>query len=300
MNAEIETAGRIVVGTDGSERANKAVEWAADRAAARGLPLLVLFIVPEMPLPGRTAAAAAIHHGSDYVADYLNHSQERVDRVVDDLRARFDGLDVTGAALQGNPSYVLARASKDADLVVVGARGQSAPLSVKLLGGVSDAVAGHAKGAVVVVGDEAHENPDGPIVVGVDDSPEAKAAVWRAFDAANVRGVPVVAIHTWDFGPYDAFNAEIWDRSMAEITESLTELVNEVLADARAEFPDVEVEIKVVRGRPETALIKASKDAGMVVVGSRGRGGFAGLLLGSTSRHVLREAQCPVLVTRGV
>ncbi len=299
MNAEIETAERIVVGTDGSERANKAVEWAADRAVARKLPLLVLFVVPEMPLPGRTAAAAAIYHGTDYVADYVNHAQERVDKIVAELRQKYDGLNVTGLALQGNPSYVLAGASKDAAMVVVGARGQSAPLSVRLLGGVSDAVASHAKGPIAVIGDGSHEHPDGPVAVGVDDSPPAKAAIDLAFDAADVRGVPVIAVNTWDFGPYDAFNAEVWERSMAEITESLTESVTEILAPIRARYPNVPVEIRVVRGRPETALIKASEEAGLVVVGSRGRGGFTGLLLGSTSKHVLRESKCPVIVTRG-
>ena len=71
MSAELETKGRIVVGTDGSPRSEKAVDWAAGRASARKLPLLVLFVVPELPLPGRTAAAAQIHHGMNYIADYL-------------------------------------------------------------------------------------------------------------------------------------------------------------------------------------------------------------------------------------
>lgn len=299
MNAEVDTAGKIVVGTDGSERANKAVDWAADRAAARELPLAVLYVIPETPLPARTAAASAIHHGADYVADYVARSQVKVEKLVADLVQRHPGLSATGHAIQGNPSHVLANATHDADMVVVGARGHSAPLSVKLLGGVSDAVASHSKGSVVIVSDEAHENPKGPIVVGVDDSPEAKAAILRGFHAADTRGVPLIAINTWDFGPYDAVNAEVWDRSMTDITASQTEMVKKALADSWAIFPNVEVEIRVVRGRPETAIIEASKVAGLVVVGSRGRGGFTGLLLGSTSKHVLRESFCPVLVTRG-
>lgn len=299
MNATIQSAGHVVVGTDGSQRANKAVEWAADRATARKLPLLVLYVVPELPLPGRTAAAAQIHHGKDYVADYLANAQQRVDAVVEQMRNKFEGLDVTGQVVQGNASFVLARASRDAEMVVVGARGEGAPLAVKLLGGTSDAVTSHAHGPVAVIGDDASYNPQGPVVVGVDDSPAAKAAAKLAFDAAHLRGVPVIAVNAWDFGPYDAFNAEIWDQSMAEITQSLTEMVNDLLAEQKAAYPDVPVEIRVVRGRPEVAVVDASKGAGLTVVGSRGRGGFAGLLLGSTSKHVLREAHSPVIVTRG-
>lgn len=299
MNTAIDTAGRIVVGTDGSKRANKAVDWAAERATARKLPLLVLYVVPELPLPGRTAAAAQIHHGKDYVADYFAEAETKVAAVVDALRGRFEGLDATGQVVVGNASYVLAKASRDADIVVVGARGEGAPLSVRMLGGTSDAVAAHSHGPVAVIGDEAAENPDGPVVVGIDDSPAAKAALKLAFDAAEVRGVPLIALNAWDFGPYDAYNAEIWDRSTGDVTSNLTALVEDLIAGEQAAHPGVPVEIKVVRGRPEHALVEESKQAGLVVVGSRGRGGFAGLLLGSTSKHVLREARCPVIVTRG-
>lgn len=299
MNAAIETADRIVVGTDGSQRASKAVEWAADRAVARKLPLVVFHVIAEVPLPRRTGAAAAISQGFDYVAEYKSRTKKKLDGLVADLRSRYPGLVVDGHVVTGNPSYVLAQASKDAAQVVVGARGQGAPLSVRLLGGVSDAVTAHAHGPVAVIGDGAIENPGGPVVVGVDESEAAKTAIDLAFDAADVRGVPLIAINAWDFGPYDAYNAEIWERTAADITAGLTEMVNELLADAQAKHPEVSVQVQVVRGRPGTALVDASKQAGLVVVGSRGRGGFTGLLLGSTSKHVLRESHCPVIVTRG-
>ena len=299
MTAELQTAGRIVVGTDGSLRADKAVAWAANWAAARNLPLLILLVVPELPLPGRTAAAAAINQGTHYVDDFLAESQQKVEAVAERLRAEYPGVEIEARVVQGHDSSILAEASKDAAQVVVGARGQNAPLSVKLLGGVSDAVASHAHGQVAVISDFAEENPNGPVVVGVDDSAPARAAARIAFDDAQVRGVPVIAVNAWDFGPYDAFNAEIWDHSMQQINTSLTDLVNEVLAPLREEFPNVEVEVRIVRGRPENAIVDASKGAGLVVVGSRGRGGFKGLMLGSTSKHVLRESHAPVIVTRG-
>lgn len=299
MGTEVDVKGRVVVGTDGSERAMKAVEWAADRARARSLPLLILYVAPEWPVPSRTAAAAAISHGSDYVTDFLANAQRKVDNAVEQIREQYPGLEVSGQVVQAHAPALLADLSADAELVVMGARGHSAPLSVKLLGGVTDAVTAHARGPIAVISDEAHENPDGPVVVGVDDSPAAQSAIQLAFDAAATRKVPLIAIHAWDFGPYDAYNSEIWDQSMDEINESMAAEVQSWLAEGHAKYPEVPVDVRVIRGRPDVALVDASQGAGLVVVGSRGRGGFAGLLLGSTSKHVLRESHAPVIVTRG-
>lgn len=292
MNTEIDSAGRIVVGTDGSERANKAVEWAADRARDRKLPLLVVYATPDL---AEFDTAAGIEYGKE-----LNDAATaRLAEIVDRLRTDFPGLEVEGQAVYGNPSEVLVAASRDAAQVVVGARGANAPWAVRMLGGVSDAVTAHAAGPVVVIPDEAHEHPHGPILVGIDDSREARAAAAVAFDAALVRGVPVLALHAWDYRGREAAWVEPTYEPMPESAAAgRIELVKRVLADEMAAHPEVEVDIKVVRGHPRQALVEYSKHAGLVVIGSRGRGGFAGLLLGSTSKHVLRESLAPVLVTR--
>ena len=299
MTAELQTAGRFVVGTDGSERANKAVDWAAEQAQIRKIPLLVLHVIAEIPLPSRTHVLKAMARGGGFLEQYKERAQQRLDKVLAQLKEKYPDLEVEGQVVRGNPSAVLAEASRDAFLVVVGARGQGAPLSVKLLGGVSDAVVTHSHGPIAVITDESIENPGGPVVVGVDESAAAKGAIDFAYETAHVRGVPLVAINAWDFGAYDAYNADVWEYSIDEITAGLTEMVDKQLADGKAKFPEVPVEIRIVRGRAEVALVDESKKAGLVVVGSRGRGGFAGLLLGSTSKHVLREAHCPVIVTRG-
>jgi nucleotide-binding universal stress UspA family protein len=91
---------------------------------------------------------------------------------------------------------------------------------------------------------------------------------------------------------------DIWDESMSEILDTLTKNIEGVFADIKAQYPEVQVELRIVDSSASQALIDASIDAGLVVVGSRGRGGFTGLLLGSTSKRVLREAHCPVVVTR--
>lgn len=295
MNAGINTAGRIVVGTDGSARANKAVNWAAEQAMARDVQLLVLFVVPA-PQPVRTLAATTVA----FEQDLRTRSQQHLDTLLDRLHADYPKVAIEGKVLEGYASYILAQASKDAELVVVGARGQGAPLSVRLLGGVSDAVAAHAHGPVAVITDEAQINPGGPVVVGVDDSDQARVAVKLAFEAAETRGVPLVAVHAWDYGPADpTWDPSVWEQTTEAFKQALTEMMNQMLAEGKAAHPQVPVELRIVGTRPSQALIDASNEAGLVVVGSRGRGGFAGLLLGSTSKRVLREAHCPVIVTRG-
>lgn len=282
MNVVSDAKDRIVVGTDGSRRADRAVDWAAGRAAALGLPLLIVHVVPGRPTPSTplTAVTASFEEG------FHEEALERLERVVRRAHELHDDLDVTGEIVEGNAAYVLAQASKEAALVVVGARGESAPVTVRLLGGVCDQVTAYASGPIAVIPDEEHACPDGPVVLGVDESPEARAAMWFAFQSAAERGVPVVAIHAWQ------------DRDSREIVARVTDIVDGMLTEARAEYPEVPVEVRVIHGKPHHELVQASKEAGLVVVGSRGIGGFTGLLLGSTSRRVLRDSHCPVVVTR--
>ena len=282
MNVVSDAKDRIVVGTDGSRRADRAVDWAAGRAAALGLPLLIVHVVPGRPTPSTplTAVTASFEEG------FHEEALERLERVVRRAHELHDDLDVTGEIVEGNAAYVLAQASKEAALVVVGARGESAPVTVRLLGGVCDQVTAYASGPIAVIPDEEHACPDGPVVLGVDESPEARAAMWFAFETAAERGVPVVAIHAWQ------------DRDSREIVARVTDIVEGMLTEARAEYPEVPVEVRVIHGKPHHELVQASKEAGLVVVGSRGIGGFTGLLLGSTSKRVLRDSHCPVVVTR--
>lgn len=282
MNVVSDAKDRIVVGTDGSRRADRAVDWAAGRAAALGLPLLIVHVVPGRPTPSTplTAVTASFEEG------FHEEALERLERVVRRAHELHDDLDVTGEIVEGNAAHVLAQASKEAALVVVGARGESAPVTVRLLGGVCDQVTAYASGPIAVIPDEEHACPDGPVVLGVDESPEARAAMWFAFETAAARGVPVVAIHAWQ------------DRDSREIVARVTDIVDGMLTEARAEYPEVPVEVRVIHGKPHHELVQASKEAGLVVVGSRGIGGFTGLLLGSTSKRVLRDSHCPVVVTR--
>lgn len=304
MATSPETPRRIVVGTDGSPRSRKAVEWAAEVAVKRQLPLWIVQVVPAQPTIGLMPAAA--HGGlpdtefAEIERQYLTQVRAGVGKLAADLRAVTPGLDVLGTVVAGRPSQVLAEASKDAALVVVGARGQTAPKAVKWLGGVADAVSQHAHGPIAVIPEGAQLNSSGPVVVGVDRSPEARLAVAVAFQEAALRGLSVMVIYAFNLAAAeDAWDATTWDPDGVQLTQALTAMVRDVTVDAEQQHPDVPVEIRIERGRPQEVLVEASRNAAVVVVGSRGRGGFRGLLLGSTSKHVLRESHSPVIVSRG-
>lgn len=300
MSDKFESKGRWVVGTDGSLRAEKAVMWAAKHVSERTVPvpLLIIHSIPEAPVPSRNQAAYALKEGVDYKDEIRAKAERIVNEVAEKVRAEYPNLEVETAVVEGHPADILSAAGADADQVVVGARGAGAPALVKMLGGVSDYVVAHTQGSVAVVPDQSEDRPGQPVVLGLDDSPQGRLAMARAFQAASLRGVPLIAIIAWDYGPYDAHNAELWGHNVTEMNAMMEEEGRELLAEKMAEFPDVNVTVKAVRGRPEHALIEASREAGLLVIGSKGRGGFARLLLGSTSRHVLRDSYCPVVVTR--
>lgn len=290
--------GKIVVGTDLSKRAGAAVDWAAERAAARGWPLVIVAAVPEVPIPKRSRLFDAMATG-----DWPGHLHDAARHRLTELRARVQAthpeVEVEMHVEEGLPSWVLAQASRTARVVVVGARGEHAPARVRALGGTADAVVAHAHGPVAVVTDLAHAVPGGPVVVGVDDSPESHAALRLAGSEAAARGVPLVAVHAWDLTPWmlgPMGGPGLIDPIPQQ--KALIDMVEEFLAPIRAEHPGLEARAQVVEGRPSSALVKASETAGLVVVGARGLGGFTGLLLGSTSKEVLRDAHCPVIVTR--
>ncbi len=288
----------IVVGTDLSHRADQAVTWAADRAAARAEPLIVVLVLADLPIPKKSHVFAAIRTG-DYLADLRHRADQRVAEVRERILVRHPQLEVDALVVEGVAAQVLAEASRTASLVVVGARGRSAPATVRALGGTADAVTAHSVGPVAVVTDFGSPTPDGPVVVGVDDSVEALAAVKLAVDEAARTSRRLIAMHAFDdLGALFTSGMGLWSVDVGEASVYFHTMVGDLIAPYLAEHPEVKVEIRIEPGRAAAALAEASADASLLVVGSRGRGGFLGLLLGSTSKGVLREAECPVIVAR--
>jgi nucleotide-binding universal stress UspA family protein len=149
---------------------------------------------------------------------------------------------------------------------------------------------------VVVRGEEAQQNASLPVVVGVDGSPNSEAALAFAYEEAATRGVPLVAVHIlWDL-PVELDVVRLTEGNIAEL--DVGEVLAERLAGWSEKYPDVRVQRLVAHDRPAQALVEESGRAQLLVVGSRGRGGISGLMLGSVSHAVLHRAHCPVAVVR--
>lgn len=188
----------------------------------------------------------------------------------------------------------LVDASKDAEMIVVGSRGNGR-LDRLVLGSVSTGLCHRAHCPVAVVrGDVSAEQDQRPIVLGIDGSPASEGATAIAFDMASRRGVSVVALHAWsDVGMHTMLGPD-WHTFESAAEEVLAER----LAGWQEHYPDVQIERKVVCDHPAYWLVKESAVAQLVVVGSHGRGGFAGMLLGSVSSAVAQSVKVPVIVAR--
>ena len=169
------------------------------------------------------------------------------------------------------------------------------------MGSVSVQVAAHARCPVVIVHDTpAQAEAGAPVVVGVDGSEVSSSAIAYAYEQASSRGVGLTVVHAWWLDNIeDAAAAAIWTVDWQTFAEEEQALVAESLAGWEEKYPDVAVRRHSVRGLPVEALIRESKNACLVVVGTRGRGGFGGLLLGSVSQGVMHRAQCPVAIVHG-
>lgn len=284
------TAGPVVVGVDGSACGLAAVDLAAREAALRGRALRVVhgFIWPLMHVPLGPSAMGPPEGG-------LRHHAERiVAEAVERARAAAPGTEVTGEVITGGAAGVLVGCSRTAGLVVVGDRGLGGFTGL-LVGSVAVQLAAHASCPVLVARGSADRAA--PVLLGVDGSPANDAAVGFAYDEAALRGVSLIALHAWtrpvSTGPGDLLPL-VYDTD--ELAAEEERLLAEALAGWHDKYPDVEVERRLVHGAARKALIEATGRAQLVVVGSRGRGGFTGLLLGSVSQAVLHHARCPVAV----
>jgi nucleotide-binding universal stress UspA family protein len=201
----------------------------------------------------------------------------------------------------GVPADVLITESRIARLVVLGSRGTGG-FAALLVGSVAVALSAHGYCPVVVIHTPAEDDEPpaaGPVVVGDDGSELSDAALTFAFEAAAARGVPLVAVHTWldvnMAGTWTLLPDTIdWDWLQAQEQKRLTERI----ALWKDKYPQVHVRPIVVRDSPAHALLDHAAGAQLVVVGSRGRGVFAGLGLGSVSQTLLHHAECPVAVAR--
>ncbi|WP_174188081.1 universal stress protein [Nocardia barduliensis] len=284
----------VVVGTDGTEHASAAVRWAARTASDRGRRLL---IVHGMNLP---AARATLGVYDVMVPAVSETMRARGSEILAEARALAHDVapDLAVATKLGeeNAAALLITLSAHTHLVVLGATpgmGTIAHLGSTLL-----AVTAHADGAVVVVrGDRQLTGDRAPVVVGADGSEVGEAAIAAAFAEAAARDVDLVTIHAWsDLSAGEFAGTRYLEIPLENLAIGERALLAERLAGWQEKYPDVTVIRRVYLSGPRKHLGDWSRNAQLVVVGSRGRGGFRGLLLGSTSNWLVQHAECPVMV----
>lgn len=282
---------RVVVGVDGSALGAAAVAHAARVASARGLDLVVLHaFAADLPMLG-------FGGGADR-AEVDTHAKRLLDDGVARAHAVDPALRVTTVVRDGFASQALVDASRTAALVVVGAMGHGV-LSRASVGAVAMQVVTHARCPVLVVGHETTPATEegGRVVVGVDGSKPSLKALSTAFDEAALRRASLEIVHAWQpRGASDpTLSAESsWARYEADLEAS----VERALGSRRADQPGVKVDLEVVRGEPAKALVDHSEGAALLVVGSRGAGGFDGLHVGSTALQLMGRGHSPILVVR--
>jgi nucleotide-binding universal stress UspA family protein len=282
----------VLVGVDGSGSSLAAIDLGVREARLHGraLRLVHAYVWPLLGVYLGPSPAGPPEGGLANEADRVLAAAR------DRARAADPDLPVTGEVVTGQPVPVLLAEAQRAAQVVLGDRGLGGFTGL-LVGSVAVQVAAHAPGPVLVA--RGTSRTGGPVVVGVDGSPAGAAATEFAFAEAAARGADLLAVHTW-FGRLPEEDEQelplIYDAEDVQ-AEQARRLAG-WLAPVREKFPQVQVRELVRHGRPARALTELSGTAQLVVVGARGRGGFAGLLLGSVSQAVLHHAGCPVAIIR--
>ncbi|AUZ86509.1 universal stress protein [Arthrobacter sp. MDT1-48-3] len=297
----------IVVGVDGSDQSTCALLWAAQEAERRRAPL---YVVTAYTVP--VFAASSMDAGYATVDDDVIRASAQ--SVLDDSLGHLDGItvDVHPRIETGDAAGVLLDLSEEAELMVVGSRGRGGFVG-RLLGSVSSALPAHAKCPTAVipvctgarlghpelgrksVKDKPPAVVEPVVVVGVDGSEQARMASLAAAEEARSRGLALRVVCS--VAPFNGSLA--WVPAPVDREALHADLAVQLAAGRdwlQSHYPDLDIRVDLVDGPPAEVLIEASATSELLVVGTRGRGGFAGMLMGSTSQGVLHHARGPVLI----
>lgn len=267
----------IITGVDRSARSRAAADWAAREALLRGLPLRVVHVSPP--------------DGPETAEQWPYRSETVVDRVVAELADRHPTLTAQGVNLTGVPVSALRTTAADAELLVLGLRGEGSHPRIPVGSTATALVRACERPVVLVPGTLAGDGPPGRadgVTLGIDARNLAGAAVGLAFEAARLRHARLHAVHAWTLPPQAAerpFPVLEEDRAMWEDDE--VQRLSDALRPWRGKYPEVDVLEDVVLLAPEVALVHAAGNSGLVVIGRRS---------GGAALALLRHAICPVAV----
>lgn len=282
----------VIVGVDGSQAATVALDWAARTARLEERALTVIgafdplqssynpsFVMPRDVVDALNVEVSALVHSAVATA-----------------RGIAEDIEVEGRIISGSASAALIAASADASMTAVGTRGLPGVRGL-FLGSVSINVAAHAPSPVAVVAGPAGP---GPVVAGIDGSPLTEQILEAAYRQAALRNRDLVLVHSWT----DLSNEVIRDYDidadrLFQAADDAHALITKWVNHFGTSYPGVRVERVIAADGAAHRILETASDAELIVMGSRGRGGFAGLLLGSTSQAVLHQATCPVLIVKG-
>lgn len=288
----------IVVGYDGSESSRVALTWALTAARSRNLGV---FVVNAM-----SPAVGTFVGGTSYLEATDLQQRAAAERMLlaaeHESRREVPGVELELRVVEGPAVPALLELSAGAVMVVVGSRGLGA-FTELLVGSTALQLVTHAPCPVVVVRSLDYTSPGpeaGRVVAGVDGSSGSEDTLAFAFEEASLRGLGLTVVHTWQTPFFEApARGPAADSDVrAQIADSELLMLAETLAGWREKYPDVEVRQRLVNGDATQVLVDASRGAELLVVGSRGRGGFQSLLLGSVSHAVLHHARSAVAVVR--
>jgi len=293
------TVPTIAAGFDGSPSAAAALDWAALEANRTGAILRIICVVH---CPGMLAGT--LETAPTLPPSLLNRAHELAADAALGARKVLDSGRVETQIVVGAAAEALVSATQSVQLLVVGNRGRS-ELASTVLGSVSFAVTAHAHCPVVVVGEGAVVvGPQHGVVVGVDGSSAGDRALDLAADVAAHAGAPLRIICAWDLPAAESWAHAYWETASPDADWARTQhdvavkVVTAAAERAQSAHRGLVASSEVLQGQAGPVLGAASRHAGLVVVGSRGLGGFSGLVLGSVSHHVIHSSACPVMVVR--
>ncbi|MFI7296426.1 universal stress protein [Streptomyces sp. NPDC050121] len=280
--------GAVVVGVDAAPGARLALAWAADEAALRRLPLHVVLAVDAPGLEGGSVELPSLwaSWGPAVRTVYASVLEEARDFAV----GRHPGLTLVAELADGPAADVLRARAPGSAMVVIGSRHHGIVRDLLSRESVGQPLVTHAPCPVVVVREPEPVRQAPPhVVVGVDGSALSAEAVRFAFEEAAFREARLIAVSAWQ-------PLHLRDLALEDAEDEVRRVLAESTAGWQEKYPQVDLRHAVVRGHPVRVLSDAAQWAVLLVAGSRGLGGFSGLLLGSVSQGLMHHAPCPVVI----